>query len=199
MRFRASLLHVPGTAFPSCCLQTAVSLPDYFSGSLLALLPLTCLPFTCLENCYPAESPHSAALCSLAQKPSAVCTIPWRELREPSRALPRLSTARLSPWPSLALFSPKSSPQGLVHHRKVPHVSCFHPCPCCPVFGFLFLLCSPSVMSDSKTPMDCSPPGSSVRGISQARVLNQVAISSSGGSSPPRDQTHVCCVSCIGR
>ena len=36
-------------------------------------------------------------------------------------------------------------------------------------------------------PVDCSPPGSSVHGISQARVLEQVAISFSRGSSPPRD------------
>ena len=42
---------------------------------------------------------------------------------------------------------------------------------------------------------DCSPPGSSVPGISQARILEWVAISPSRGSSRPRDQT---CVSCIG-
>ena len=47
-------------------------------------------------------------------------------------------------------------------------------------------------------PMDCSPPGSSVHGVSQARVLEWVAISSYRGSSWPRDQTHVSCVSCIG-
>ena len=38
-------------------------------------------------------------------------------------------------------------------------------------------------------PRDCSPPGSSVHGILQARMLEWVAISSSRGSSPPRDQT----------
>ena len=37
--------------------------------------------------------------------------------------------------------------------------------------------------------MDCSPPGSSVHGILQARVLEWVATSSSRGSSPPRDQS----------
>ena len=37
-----------------------------------------------------------------------------------------------------------------------------------------------SVVSDSVTPMDCSPPGSSVRGILQARILEWVAISSPG-------------------
>ena len=43
-------------------------------------------------------------------------------------------------------------------------------------------------------PMDCSPPGSSVHGISQARILEQVAISFSRGSSWPRDWTHVFCI-----
>ena len=41
------------------------------------------------------------------------------------------------------------------------------------------------------TPVDCSSPGSSVRGILQARILEWVAISFSRGSSQPRDQTWV--------
>ena len=40
-------------------------------------------------------------------------------------------------------------------------------------------------------PMDCSLPGSSVHGISQARILEWVAISFSRGSSRPRDRTPV--------
>ena len=46
-------------------------------------------------------------------------------------------------------------------------------------------------------PVDCS--GSSVPGILQARVLEWVAVPSSGGSSRPRDRTCVSYVSCIGR
>ena len=46
-------------------------------------------------------------------------------------------------------------------------------------------------------PMDCSLPASSVHGILQARILEWVAMPSSRGSSWPRDQTHVSCVSCI--
>ena len=42
-------------------------------------------------------------------------------------------------------------------------------------------------------PMDCSPPGSSVHGTFQARILEWVAISSSRGSSRPRDSSCVCC------
>ena len=38
-------------------------------------------------------------------------------------------------------------------------------------------------------PMDCSPPGSSVYGILQARILEWIAIPFSRGSSQPRNQT----------
>ena len=38
-------------------------------------------------------------------------------------------------------------------------------------------------------PTDCSPPGSSIHGILQARILEQAAMPSSRGSSRPRDQT----------
>ena len=40
---------------------------------------------------------------------------------------------------------------------------------------------------------DCSPPGSSVRGALQARILECVAIPFSWGSSQPRDRTQVSC------
>ena len=43
-------------------------------------------------------------------------------------------------------------------------------------------------------PMDCSPPGSSVHGILQARILEWVAIPFSRGSSQARDQTQVSCI-----
>ena len=51
-------------------------------------------------------------------------------------------------------------------------------------------------MSDSfVTPCSlCSPPGSSVHGISQARILEWVAISFSRESSWSRDRTHVSCI-----
>ena len=42
--------------------------------------------------------------------------------------------------------------------------------------------------------MDCSPPGSSVHGILQARILEWVTIPFSRDSSQPRDQTHVSCI-----
>ena len=51
-------------------------------------------------------------------------------------------------------------------------------CVVCMVVQLCLVLCNP---------MDCSPSGSSDNGISQARILEQVAISYSRGYSRPRD------------
>ena len=62
--------------------------------------------------------------------------------------------------------------------------------------------CACSVIQSCLTlcgPTDCSPPGSSLHEIFQARILEWVAKPSSRGSSKPWDQTPVSCVSCIGR
>ena len=48
-------------------------------------------------------------------------------------------------------------------------------------------------------PMDYSPPGPSLHGILQERILEWVAMPYSRGSSWLRDWTWVSCVSCIGR
>ena len=71
--------------------------------------------------------------------------------------------------------------------------------------GFSFDLCSVFVFSVAHScltlcnPMDYSPWGSSVHGISQARTLEWVAISFSRGSSWSRDWTCISCISFIGR
>ena len=53
---------------------------------------------------------------------------------------------------------------------------------CCLALGCVWLCCDP---------MDCSLPGSSVYGISQARILGWVAISFSEGLSRARDWAHI--------
>ena len=59
-------------------------------------------------------------------------------------------------------------------------------------FSHLFVVFMRSHFSlISCNPMDHSPPGSSVHGILQARILEWVAISYSRVSSQPRDQNHV--------
>ena len=65
-------------------------------------------------------------------------------------------------------------------HETVSFIDC-----CCLVAQLCLILCNP---------MDCSPPGPSVHEISQARMLEWVAISSSRGSSQPSSQTHVFCI-----
>ena len=59
---------------------------------------------------------------------------------------------------------------------------------------FHFLILSLSVMSNSLWLFDCSPPGSSVRGIFQAKILEWLPLLSPGDLSN-RDWTHISCVS----
>ena len=66
----------------------------------------------------------------------------------------------------------------------------FHSC-CC-LGAKLVLKSCPTLCH----PMDCSPQGSTVHGIFQARILEWVAISFSRGSPQPRNRT---CVPCIDR
>jgi len=66
-----------------------------------------------------------------------------------------------------------TDPMGIIRIIKKERRSVSHLCP---------TLCEP---------MDCSLPGSSVHGISQARILQWVAIFFSRGSAQPRDQTWV--------
>ena len=66
------------------------------------------------------------------------------------------------------------------------------------------MLCSACVLSRFShvrlcDPMDCSPPGSSVHGILQARIPESVAMPSSRGSSQSRDQTCISYIFCISR
>ena len=57
--------------------------------------------------------------------------------------------------------------------------------------GFSLLLCVCACCLSLCGPTDCSPPGFSVHGILQARILEWVAIFFSRGSSWPKDQNWV--------
>ena len=63
---------------------------------------------------------------------------------------------------------------------------------------YIICVCTKSFQSRlTLYPEVCSPPGSSVHRILQARILDWVAISFSRGSSRPRDWNWVSCDSCI--
>ena len=65
---------------------------------------------------------------------------------------------------------------------------------------FMFTMCTLSCFSWTLyDPMDCGPPGSSLCGILQARILKWVAMPSSRGSFRPRDWTCMYYVSFISR
>ena len=67
------------------------------------------------------------------------------------------------------------------------------------LFWYTYVLCCVYLIQSCPTlcnPMDCRPPGSSVHGLLQPRVLEWVDISSSKGSSRPWDRTSVSCISC---
>ena len=67
--------------------------------------------------------------------------------------------------------------------------------------GLSFKRCQKTthVMSDSLWPHGLGPTRLLCPWNFQARILEGVTFSSSRGASQPRDQTHVCWVSCIGR
>ena len=60
---------------------------------------------------------------------------------------------------------------------------------------FLFCVCA-YLLSHL---VNCSLPGSFVHGVTQASILEWLAISYSRGSFQPRDWIRVSCISCIGR
>ena len=79
----------------------------------------------------------------------------------------------------------------LINTLKIESVaaSTFSPSVCHEVMGSdtMILMLSHSVVSNSCNPMDCSPPGSSLHGVFQAKTLEWGAISSSRGSSQSRN------------
>ena len=91
-------------------------------------------------------------------------------------------------------LSHSSSPPWPVHLSFVTSYICltilFVACACAKLLQSRLTLCNP---------LHNSLPGSSVYEILQARILGRVAVSSSRGSSRPRDQTLISYTSCIGR
>ena len=102
------------------------------------------------------------------------------------------------PW--MYLFSINSLPFGLISHLDLCGRSSLLLLVLW-VFHLLLRLCVVRFCSQMLrcNPMNCSPPGSSVHRISQARTLEWVAISFLRGSSRPRHWTCISYLFCIGR
>ena len=74
-------------------------------------------------------------------------------------------------------------------------------CLCLNSSVYIHCVCTKSLQSCPTLcdPMNFNPPGSSIHGILQARILEWIAMPSSRGSCRPRNRTYIPWVFCIGR
>ena len=109
--------------------------------------------------------------------------------QHPNSLLPALTTPR----PLLPIAAWAGAPPVLRNSRPLPHHTTVSNAPChrCSKTSEVKVTQSCPTLCN---PTDYSPPGSSVHGILQARILEWRAIPFSRGSSPHRDQTQVSCI-----
>ena len=103
-----------------------------------------------------------------------------------------MHTPQCSQWHYLQL--PTYGSKISVHHQ----INGYRICSACVYINGILSMCA-ELLPSLWDAMDCSPSGSSVHGILQARILEWVAMLSSRGSHQPRDWACVSYVSCIGR
>ena len=107
---------------------------------------------------------------------------------QPKKTTPDPQTLALATnWPSQLTGNTKRS-EGTVNPLCLPwntEIKCKPTC-CC----YLLTKLCPTLCNS----MDYGPPGSSVHGILQARILEWGAISTSRGSSRPRDWSRISCI-----
>ena len=119
------------------------------------------------------------------------CGLPWKSFLKLYLSLP----THPDPLSSSLVFSLSLIIHYVVHIFWLNLVYYLYTMLCVCVCVCVCVSCS--VVSHSATPMDYSPPGFSVHGVLQARILEWVATAFSRGSSQPRDQTHISCIAGI--
>ena len=100
--------------------------------------------------------------------------------------------ARILEWDAISFCrrsfafpnSGEQDPQLIIQPLLTSESACF----CALLLQLCLTLCNPK---------DCKPPGSSVHGVLQARILGWVSMPFSRGSSQLRDQIHIPCISSI--
>ena len=139
-----------------------------------------CIKTSTFSSFLPIHSPHADNFIFLKYSPDSASSIDKNLcsflLPAEQGPDPYFGFSDSPGWDSALLFSPGSSL----------------------LLPLIYIVCS--VAESCLTlwgPMDCSPPGPSVLGIFQCRILEWVASSSSRGSSWPRDYTRVSCVSSL--
>ena len=99
---------------------------------------------------------------------------PWTARRSNLSIIKKINTGRTDAEVEVSIFWPPNAKSRLI--GKDPGAGKVFVTQSCPILG---------------DPMDCSPPGSSVHGIFQARIPEWVAIHFSRGSSGLRNRTHL--------
>ena len=89
------------------------------------------------------------------------------------------------------------SEQHKIDTQRAVRVPCYSDFDICLVASIFVCVQSLQLCPTLCNPVDCSPPGSSLHGILQARILHWVARPSSRGSSRHRDPKSICCGFCI--
>ena len=144
-----------------------------------------CISLCILSQMLKIMNVYTCAICIQFSSVTQLCRLRPHGLQQsrlpyPSSTPKAYSNSCPSSWwcpqPSHSLSSPSPPAFNFSQHQGI--------------FSHVQLFCDP---------MDCSPPGSSVHGILQARILEWVAMPSTMGSFLPRDQTQVSCISCISR
>ena len=134
----------------------------------------------------------------------------------PGSSVYGISQARILEWVTVSFYRGSSWPRDQTHVSRVSRETLYHwatkegnhysllisVSPALPMVLVISQWVKRKLLSSVQLfwdPMDCSLPGSSVYGISQARILEWAAASFFRGSSPPRDRSHIFCVSRTGR
>ena len=143
---------------------------------------------------------HTAVSSNNWQRTVSVCMPPALGLGHIScaqEAAPRSQHIKALGWPSCGIEEDAFLSFGSHCVRSVLRQCCWAPKVLESLEIFVLCVCFQSCTTFCD-PMDCSPPGSSLSGNFQARILELVAMLSFRGSSQPRDQTCFLFISCIG-
>ena len=130
-----------------------------------------------------SAKPFPSWLQGRALKHSSHCRENTTDSR-PLKPLPALP----HPAPQGPIVTPRSPPPPVAITQRASAVTCLCVCVCVCVAQLCTTLCDPMDC------IDCSLSGSSVCRILQGRILEQIAVSFSRGSSQPRDRTRVSCM-----
>ena len=142
-----------------------------------------------IGRCQGCEVPQR--IMQVSGNPAALCCTPWRGSPCQWMGVPKV---RKQEREGKELFN-QTSYLWLGSETRTPYTMSSHKCFAEIPWSICLILCFVTQLCPThRDSMDCTPPGSSVHGILQPRILEWVAMPFSRGSSPPRKWTGVSCI-----